>query len=206
MVNLVDLLETEDTSITNPGNYYGPEVSPFGVVIDNGDEETHTPETEEERRKRMKKKKNQMDPNMGPTGVSSREDVDESKVDKIDSLLSDPEVQSLLARLLKKSLSSPVGPVRDGEVYEGAVQIMSYALLEAEGSIGPISKEEEKELESFPEEEVKKGIAVEKEHTDSGEVAKNIVRDHLKEMRKKGKKPNYYELLNKYVEGDSKKS
>jgi hypothetical protein len=71
MVYLVDLIEMEDTRITNPGNYYGPEVSSFGVVMDNRDEETHTPETEEEYKKRKKKKEKQLDPNIGPASNSS---------------------------------------------------------------------------------------------------------------------------------------
>jgi len=40
------------------------------------------------------------------------------------------------------------------------------------------------------------GIEVEKEHTDDIDMAKEIARDHLFE------KPDYYELLKKYVEKD----
>jgi hypothetical protein len=33
MVNLIDLIETEDTTMTDPGGYFGPEVNAFGVVV-----------------------------------------------------------------------------------------------------------------------------------------------------------------------------
>lgn len=192
MVYLVDLIEMEDTKITNPGNYFGPEVSPFGVVMDNRDEETHTPETDDEYKKRKKKKEKQLNPNVGPA-VGSDEKVTESK-DKVDKLLSDPEVQEFLTHLLKKSLSSQV-TAKEGIAYESYVSSMASLLLE-EGSVGEISPDEEKELESFAKESVNRGIEVEMEHTTNRKVAMKIALDHLKEN------PKYYEKL-KAVEGDA---
>ena len=195
MVNLVDLIETEDTSVTNPGGYFGPEVNPFGVVIDNRDDETHTPETDAEYEKRKKRKKKQLDPNTGATNQDTQqESVTESKA--LDKILDDPEVQALLTHLLKKSISSNVTKGDMGDFYENVISTLASILTEEKGTIGPISKEDEKKLDAFPKEEVKKGIKVEKEHTSNTEVAKNVVDDHLKEN------PHYYELLKKYVEKD----
>lgn len=192
MVYLVDLIEMEDTKITNPGNYYGPEVSPFGVVMDNRDDKTHTPETEQEYRKRKKKKEKQLNPNIGPA-IGNDEKVTESK-DKIDKLLSDPEIQEFLTNLLKKSLSSQV-TAKDNAAYEGYVNSAVSFLLEQDG-VGEIAPNEEKELLSFEKESVNRGIEVEMEHTTNRKIAMKIALDHLKEN------PKYYEKL-KAVEGDA---
>lgn len=50
------IAEAEWQGETNPGNYMGPKLTPEGIVIDNSDKTTHTPETEEEKKKRKKEK------------------------------------------------------------------------------------------------------------------------------------------------------
>lgn len=196
MVYLVDLIETEDTRITNPGNYFGPDVNQFGVVVDNRDDETHTPETDAEFEKRRKKKKKQLDPNIGPAS-DKKEAVEESS--KVDELLKDPEVQAFLTHLLKKSLSSKV-ITQESTIYEHYVHRLASFLLEEIGSpkevqgVEKIKPEAEQELGQFPSDAVEKGIKVEMEHTTDREVAKKIALDHLKED------PHYYEKLDA-VEG-----
>jgi hypothetical protein len=49
---------------------------------------------------------------------------------------------------------------------------------------------------SYLEKQLSKGIEVETEHTSDKDIARQIALAHL------GEKPNYYELLGKYVEGN----
>ena len=48
--------------------------------------------------------------------------------------------------------------------------------------------------DKYDADELKRGIEVEKEHTDNPDLAEMIAKDHLNEV------PNYYTLLDKYVE------
>lgn len=173
MVNLIDLIETEDTTMTDPGGYFGPEVNAFGVVVDNRDDATHTPETEAEYKKRKKKKEAQLDPNEGP---AKKAETEESYVERVFSIAS---------FLLEDGPSSLEGP-------KGLKGIEKTP--NSKGVVGPISQGEREELSSFSYNEIQKGIKVEMEHTTDRNVAMSIVLDHLKEN------PHYYQKL-RAVEG-----
>jgi len=65
---------------------------------------------------------------------------------------------------------------------------MIYAMLHKALSLG---KHKDVPDSKFDSEQLKKGIAVEKEHTDDEEIAKAIAKDHLTEL------PDYYNRLEK---------
>jgi hypothetical protein len=212
MVKLIKLIETEFMGQTDPSNYFGPEINKYGVVIDNRDEVTHTPETDAERKKRDKEEEDLLDPTVGPTGEvktkkkkkkkngeESEEEDDKEKVEEsaesdieLEALLMDPEIRELLKKFLE-GVQSPIG-----EDYETMVRTLASDLLETavthEGEVEPISSDALRELNKFPKPDMEKGISTEMEHTTNRRVAMRIALDHLKED------PHYYQKLDA-VEG-----
>jgi hypothetical protein len=74
---------------------------------------------------------------------------------------------------------------------------VAYELLS--GLLKGVGKHKEVPVTEFCPEQIKMGLEVEKEHTDSPAIALQIVKDHLAEI------PDYYTRLKK-MEDDAKKS
>lgn len=181
-MRIYQLIETEFQGETNPGNYMGPDIDAFGIVINNGDQETHTPETEAERKKRKKEKQDMETVSAGVT---------ESSKDILDELLEDPRIQAMLANIL--------GHISIGPVHENSIDDIVSAIVEGfqgiSGSIGPATTAEWRELSTFDAKDVMKAIEVETEHTSDKRVAAKIALSHFKED------PKYYTKLAR-VEGE----
>lgn len=188
-MNILRLIETEFQGETNPGGYMGPELDAFGVITNNSDEVTHTPESKAERKKRKKVKQD-----METVSGTSTTPVEESQhEDLLDQMLQDPKVQEMLVRIL--------GSIKVDNVHESVLSIGDYvdALLETSkyppGSIGAASASEWKKLSSFDFKSVQKAIEVESEHTTNKSVAAKIALAHFEED------PDYYTKLAR-VEGE----
>jgi hypothetical protein len=181
-MNILRLVETEFQGETNPGNYMGPDIDAFGIVVNNSDEKTHTPETEAERKKRKKEKQDM---------ETVATDVTESSKDILDELLEDPQIQAMLTRIL--------GGINVEHVHEASIDDIVSALMESSnlpaGSVGPATSSEWAELSTFDAKDVMKAIEVEKEHTTNKGVAAKIALGHFKED------PEYYTKLAR-VEGE----
>ena len=74
---------------------------------------------------------------------------------------------------------------------------VAYELLS--GLLKGVGKHKEVPVTNFDPEQVKLGLEIEKEHSDSPAIAQQIVKDHLAEI------PDYYTRLNK-MEDEAKKS
>jgi hypothetical protein len=189
-MNILRLLETEYQGDTNPGNYMGPDIDAFGVVKDNSDEITHSPESEAERKKRKKEKE---DLEQGGKNEEPNK-VEESSKDILDELLEDPKIQAMLSHLLGNIDVSAVHESVETLANE-LIQELTEAAVTSQGEIGPASPDEWRELITFGNDTVRKGITVETEHTTDPKVAAKIALAHLRED------PEYYTKLAR-VEGE----
>lgn len=189
-MNILRLIETEFQGETNPGNYMGPEIDAFGIVTNNSDDVTHTPESEKKRKKRKKEKED-----METVSSDETAPVEESRKDDfLDELMEDPRLREMLTRILS---NIKVGNMR--EDFTSSIDLYVDTLLEASrypaGSIGPATASEWKELGTFDYKAVQKAIEVESEHTTNKAVAAKIALAHFKED------PEYYTKLSR-VEGE----
>jgi hypothetical protein len=116
---MTDLKETGWQGETNPGGYQGPELTDIGIVTDNSDLVTHTPETPAEWNARKKKK--ELLSKKAEKGDPSQ--IEEDTSISLEALLNDPEfLQRLMAEMSKFNLSS--------QIEATVVKNLSYLVLE----------------------------------------------------------------------------